>query len=177
MLIMLIFFIDLIKKLQTMKKIIAFLLAVICIFASGCMALKGKTHIVLVEAPANTIVTHNGEALLIEDVIAARSETGSGNMRYVTLYKYPGVKIKVKKETSIELKSNSKKVNVAIRSKPAIGMLILEGIFTFGIATIIDLTTNSYNYTKERFVDVPAYLQGGTPRSQKELKQVVLKNF
>lgn len=160
-----------------MKKIIAISILA-SFFAASCLTIQGvKKPIVLVDAPKNTSVNYNGEIVDVEDVTAFREEMTSGNTKNVTLYKYPGVKIKLKKNTELDLKSDNKKGTVKIKTKPAIGLLVFEGLFTFGIGTIVDLATGSFWVTKNRYVDVPAVLDNKTPREQKALKNKVRSDF
>jgi hypothetical protein len=115
----------------------------------------------------------------IKDITIQKSKTGTtaGNMEHYILFKYPGARLKLKKHSTITLSSGSKTVDVEIKTKPAIGILIITGIFTLGISPIVDLCTNSYWYTKERLVDVPAYLNGQQPRTQKELRKVMYPQY
>ena len=160
-----------------MKKVIT--LSVLSSFiATSCLTIPGlKKPILLVDAPKNTTVIHNGEIVEVEDVTAFREERTQGNIKHVTLYKYPGVKIKLKKNTELDLKSGDKKGTIKIKTKPAIGLLIFEGIFTFGIGTIVDLATGAFWVTKNRYVDVPAVLDNKTPREERELKNKVKAEF
>jgi len=136
-----------------------------------------KKPIVLVDAPANTIVSRDGEILEIQDVTAFRDEQSSGNTNNVTLYKHPGVKIKLKKNVELEFQSGKTIGKTKIKTKPAIGMLIGEAFFTLGIGTIVDLLTGAYWVTKNRFIDVPAVLENKEPRPEKELKNKVRSSF
>ena len=160
-----------------MKKIIT-LSVLSCFITTSCLTMQGvKKPIVLVDAPKNTTVNYNGEIVDVEDVTAFREERTSGNTKNVTLYKYPGVKIKLKKNTELDLKSGDKKGTVKIKTKPAIGLLIFEGLFTFGIGTVVDIATGAFWVTKNRYVDVPAVLDNKTPREEKELKNKVRADF
>ncbi len=155
-----------------MKQIIILFLAA-SLLATSCMTIQGKKHIVLVEAPKNVNVNYNGEMVLTEDVTAFREEMGNTK----TLYKYEGVKIKAKRTNVLDFQSGDKKGTVTLKGKPAIGLLIFEGFFTFGIGTIVDLVTGSFWKINNRFVDVPAALDNKTPRTSRELKDAVRKSY
>lgn len=157
----------------------AIYLLVITIFLNtSCLTIQGiKKPIVLVDSKTNCKVSYQGESVDVEDVTAFREEMTQGNTKHVTLYKYPGVKIKLRKNTEIEIKEGDKSNKVKIKTKPAIGLLIFEGIFTCGIGTIIDLASGAFWVTKNRYIDVPAVLDNKTQREQKELKNKVKEDF
>ena len=145
---------------------------------SSCLTLSGlKKPMVLVDAPNNTNVDFNGEDVIVEDVTAFRDEHTQGNTNHVTLYKYPGVKVKLKKASDFTFKSGNKQGTFSVKTHPAIGLLIVEGIFTAGIGTIIDLATGAFWVTNNRFIDVDASLNHKTPRSNKDLKRYVRNSF
>ena len=146
-----------------------------------CATIGGyKKPIFLGELPSDTKLYYNNELVKIKNLTISKSKTGAttaGNVEHYIAFKYPGAKIKMKKHTVITLTSGSNSVDVPLKTKPAIGFLIITGIFTLGISPIVDLCTNSIWYTKEKLIDVPAYLEGKTPRSQKELKKVMYPQY
>jgi len=152
-----------------MKIILAISIFSTVIFSS-CMTMMGyKKPIFLGDLPSDTKLYYMNQQVKIKGLTISKSSNGNTETRF----KYPGVKIKLKKHSVITLESGSKSAEVVIRTKPAIGFLIISGIFTLGISPIVDLCTNSYWITKERLIDVPAYLNNKQPRTQKELKKVM----
>lgn len=145
---------------------------------SSCLTLSGlKKPLVLVDVPNDADVEYNGEGVRVEDVTAFRDEQTQGNTNHVTLYKYPGVKVKLKKHSEINIRVGKQQGSYTIKTHPAIGILIIEGIFTAGIGTIVDLATGAYWVTGHRFIDVEATVNHKTPRSDKELKRRVRESF
>lgn len=160
---------------------ITLVLAILSAFIlSSCMTIMGyKKPIFLGDLPSDTKLQYNGEMVKIKNLTITKSKTGSAtaNMQQYIYFKYPGARLKLKKQSTITLTSGSKNADVQIKTKPAIGFLIISGIFTLGISPIVDLCTNSYWYTKEKLIDVPAYLNEKQPRSQKELKKVMYPQY
>ena len=141
-----------------------------------------KQPIVLVDAPKKTTVSYDGATVPITNVTAFTSTELRGfGTSYATqetsYYKYTGVKIKLKKDTRLGLKDSDNTGTVKIETKPAIGMLVVEGILTLGIGTAIDLITGAHWVTKDRFVDVPAVLEKKTPRNRRALEKRVLSDY
>ncbi len=162
-----------------MKKLLL-LSFVLPLFFSSCYTLNygGKKPFFIVDAPRDLLVTANDEAMNIDNYTAFRSEQNTGgNTKTVTYYKYPGFLLKLKKQNKLVFGSGGKTKTVGRVGTPAIVALVFEGLFTFGIGAIIDIATGSYRYSKERFIDVPAIFNGSTPRTQKELKKYVKKQF
>lgn len=163
-----------------MKKLIA--LSVFAAFITqGCYTINygGKKPFFLVDAPPGTTVANNKnkEKLEVGEYTAFKSSTTSGNVKTTINYNYPGFLLKVKKRNEILLQSGSKKPVVMVDGRAGVGMLIFEGIFTLGIGTIVDLATGSFYYSKNRYIDVAAYMEGKKPRTQKELKRYVQSQF
>lgn len=160
-----------------MKKLI-FLSISSLLLSTSCMTLnKGRRQIVLVDIPENTTVSYKGKPLEVEDVTALKYETTIGKTTHVTVYKYPGVQVKLKKNTVLDLKCGDKEGSVTIIGKPAVTGLIVEGLLTMGLFTIIDLATDSYRITKDKYVDAPAILNHKTPREKKELIEKLKADF
>lgn len=160
-----------------MKKILPLFSIFIIVSLSSCMTIKNKHTIVLVDSPDNLKVTQNGVERKIEMVTAISSSSASGGG---VLYKYPGTKIKLHKNTVIELESNGNKGKAIVETKPRIGLLIGQVFFTAGIGTIVDLSTKSYFGFKKnptsKFVDAKAIVEGTKPRTGVELYKY-LKNL
>lgn len=159
-----------------MKKATTFLFVVMLLFMTSCYTISrgGKKPLFVVDAPLGLTVKANHKYMTVSNEIAF-SET-FGNSK--TYYYYPGFLIKMRRHNNIQLQSKDKDTIINVKGTPGIGMLILETVFTFGIGTIIDISTNSFYFPKDRYIDVPAYLNGTKPRSQKELRRYVRsKNF
>jgi hypothetical protein len=161
-----------------MKKII--IIALACsLFTTSCLTLaKSRGNLVLVDAPKDITVSVNGTVQEVTKVTAFVDSRTVGNVTTKTYYKYPGVKdFKIRKTMKVDIKHENRTVNVPVKTKRAVGLLILEGVLTFGIATLVDLATGNSWVIKNRFIDVPATLNKTTPRSNKELMLKVRKDF
>ena len=161
-------------------KLIFYFAPLIILFSTSCMTIMGyKKSIFLGELPSDTRLYYNGEQVKIKNLTITKSKTGTsaGNVQHYIYFKHPGVKLKLKRHSTITLTSMSKSADIQIKTKPAIGFLIITGIFTLGISPIVDLCTNSYWITKEKLIDVPAYLNKRQPRTQKELKKVMYPQY
>lgn len=127
-------------------------------------------------------VNYNGMPIPITNVTAFTSSEWRGfgsahATEETTYYKYPGVKIKLKKNTQLDFKYGKSEGSTKIKTRPAIGILILEGVLTLGIGTGIDLITGAYWVTENRFIDVPAVLDKKTPRNRRTLMRKVASDF
>lgn len=143
------------------------ILIAITIVMQSCLLINkgGKDTLVLVDAPSNVKVSVNNKNLEVKNVFAFSEKNGN----IETNYNYTGVKFKLKKNSKLQISSGDVSKTTTIKHRTAIGMLIFESILTVGIGTIVDLTTGCHRQPKERYVDVPAYLNGSKPRSQKDL--------
>lgn len=158
-----------------MKKL-SFLLVTMALLMSSCYTInnQGRKPFFMVDAPVDLKVIANNEERELTSQIAISESMGNTK----TYYYYPGFLLKFKRKNNIELHSNGKVTTVNIKGKPGVGMLIFESIFTLGIGTIIDIATNSFYFPKERFFDVPAYINGTKPRSHRELRRYIRsKNY
>ncbi|MCU0361158.1 MAG: hypothetical protein MUF75_10650 [Bacteroidia bacterium] len=147
---------------------------------SSCMTMMGyKKPIFLGELPSDTKLYYKDKQVKIKNITIQKSKTGTSGagVEHYIHFKHPGAKLKLTKHSTITLTSGSKSAEVQIKTKPAIGFLIITGIFTLGISPIVDLCTNSIWYTKEKLIDVPAYLNNKEPRTQKELKKVMYPQY
>ena len=155
-----------------MKKLLFILLAVIFLLPSCATIMSGtKKNLILVDLPKDLSVKNGTEELEIKDYSAA-SSPGGGNTTVV--YKYPGVRLKLKSGTALTLKSGDKTSKVPVKARYAIGGLIFEAFYTLGVGTIVDIVTGAAKVPKERYIDVPAALNKTKPRQQKELKRVCM---
>jgi hypothetical protein len=162
-----------------MKYILIISVLAVFIFSS-CMTIMGyKKPIFLGELPSDTRLYYKDKQVKIKNLTIQKSKTGTsgGSVQHYIHFKHPGAKLKLTKHSTITLTSGSKSAEVQIKTKPAIGFLIITGIFTLGISPIVDLCTNSIWYTKEKLIDVPAYLNNTQPRTQKELRKVMYPQY
>ena len=168
----------LIKTTPIMKQITILATFFSIVFLTGCgTVISLKKPIFLVDAPADLTVEKDGEQLNIANYTFGSSSDVHGAFHDVTAYQTTGVKCKLKKSLTLDLKSGDKKGSVDIARKPAIGGLILEGIFTFGIGTIVDLITGGGYKPDPQFVDVPAVLNNKDPRTKKEMKKALYERI
>ena len=142
---------------------------------SSCMTfmMGVRKPIVMDDATRDLVVTSNGDTYKMKNVTAFSSSGGNTT----TIYKYPGVNMNTRNHTQLELQYGNQTATVPIVNKHGIGWLVVEGIFTLGIATAIDLATGANCRPTEMFIDVPAYLDHTTPRSHKELTKTVWDSF
>lgn len=142
---------------------------------SSCGTLIGiKRPIGLIDKPENLIVRNlnTGDTLKIDEGVFAISANKSIQYNYVG----PRIKFKPKKNTVLELESNGVKKTIIISKKTNVGMLVLEGLFTFGAFTLIDLITGGYTSHKPTLIDCPALFEGKKSRTDEELFQYVKIN-
>jgi hypothetical protein len=130
-----------------------------------------KKNVILVELPKDLEVKKGSEVLEIKDRRAASANNGNGHS---TLYMYPGVRVKLTNDLSLKLISGGQTASVPVMYNYMIGGLIFETFYTLGVGTIIDLVTGAAKKPKLRYIDVPAAFNKTKPRSQKELKRVVM---
>lgn len=131
--------------------------------------MNSKGHVVLVDIPDDASVKFNGKKQKIELVTAINNSTSSGGI----LFKYPGVRVKLLKNSLFEIESDGRVGKTKIETKPAVGTFIWSGIITLGISPIIDLATKSYLIPKNKFdkyIDAKAIIEGTEPRTGIELR-------
>ncbi len=159
-----------------MKRILFLVLFLFTIAMYGCGTLTGlRKPIFLVDAPKDLVVEKDGEAVKIQNLTFNMSSNTRGTE--MTAFQYQGVRIKVKHPVTLDLKTADKKGSVDIVGKPAIGALILEGLFTFGIATAVDLLTGGGKKPVPQYIDVPAILNNTEPRTRKEMRKAMFEGF
>lgn len=156
----------------TKKLMVMILLSTIL---SSCGTLIGiKRPIGLIDKPENLIVRNlnTGDTLKIDEGVFAISVERRFQYNYVG----PRIKFKPKKNTVLELESNGVKKTISISKKTNVGMLVIEGIFTYGTFTLIDLITGGYNSHKPALIDCPALFEGKKARTDEELFHYVQVN-
>lgn len=152
-----------------MKKISFFAIVSAFVFSScGTVMLGVKKSVYLVDAPRDLTITKNNESMEIGNITLG-STSSRGNS---TVYQYPGFRTKLKRLNDFEFQSGDKKAIVKIKAKRQFGLLILEGVFTFGAFTVIDLITGGDRKPVPKFIDVPAILEKKTPRKQEVLHKI-----
>jgi hypothetical protein len=148
------------------------------LFLSSCSVARwgGKPPIYLLDAPDNLEITNSatGEKFQIVD-INYKSQSSydihtKDKMAGIHLYA-PGIRFKPKGKTvSLTLKHNGVVKTVEIREKVRTRTLIIEGVLTASVFTIIDLVAGGAKEHRPKYLDVPAILEDRPSRSQKELK-------
>ena len=155
-----------------MKRILFSVLSVFTIAMYGCGTLTGlRKAIYLVDAPKDLVVEKDGEAVQIRNLAFDVSSNTRGTV--MTSSQNAGIKIKVKQPVTLDLKTPDKKGSVDIVGKPWITELVLEGLFTFGIGTVVDLLTGGAKKPVPEYIDVPAILNNTEPRTKKELRRAM----
>jgi len=156
-----------------MKKIIT-LLIISAFFISSCGTISYKKCIYLVDAPKDVEVLKDNVPLKVSNLVLGSYE--SGHTRYV--YHYPGFMTKInKKPFKIVVKAGDQSGEVTINSKRGVKLLIVEGLFTCGVFTVIDLLTGGDRSPLPKFIDVPAVISNEKQRSDKELKKAAYDSF
>jgi hypothetical protein len=145
------------------------------IFTSSCATLLApkNSQVVLYDSPTDLEVTENGSRIRIERVMAdAKTRTNyEGTVTKTTEYYTNGVKLDRTKKHTLQLKSNDKTVTLELKPRMSGGWLIVDLFTTGPIGIIIDASTKKWKVFKSKNVDVPALLNGTTPRSSKKLKK------
>lgn len=156
-----------------MKKILLPLLA-LTLMLQSCATLIGgsKKNIFLIDLPEDLVVKMKDKPVEVKSQLVG-SESGGANTRIV--YKYPGVRLRLKKGMVLDLQSGSQKasspIKITYKGGDIAASVIGNIFFTFGAGLILDIAMGSLKTPKERFIDVPALLEGRKPRPQKELHE------
>lgn len=128
-----------------------------------------KKSLILVDLPKGLMVSCKNEPLKITE--QTYDSEKSGNI--VTLYKYPGLRLKMEKELVIELKSGDKTAVVPvpnhIKTTDVVIAVIADLFFTVGIGLVIDISDGALKTPYKKMIDVPAVLNKEEPRDQKAL--------
>lgn len=160
------------KKTRIFIKVSA-LTFVAGLFFSSCATLfsGNTTPVVLVDRPSGLKMSENGQNLQIQKVTAKVSGNADGG---TTTYFASGVELdKKEKFHTLMLESNGKSGSVEIKLGAG-GNWIVLNMFTGGIIGWgVDASTKKWRVAKNRFIDVPAVLDGTTPRSQGKLKRTI----
>jgi hypothetical protein len=140
---------------------------------SNCATLLAPktTPVVLVDAPSDLVVKNGLTTLPIESVLSSVS----GRLDNSTVsYFASGVKLKKKPgKQTLTLESGGQSKEVVIKMGPD-GNWIFIDLFGGGpLAWVIDGVTGKWNKAKNKFVDVPAVLNGNKARSQGKLKRTI----
>ena len=158
-----------------MKQILILGLSIFTIGMYGCGTLTGlRKSIYLVDAPKDLVVEKDGEAVKIRSLAFDVSSNTRGTV--MTSSENEGIKIKVKDPVTLDLKTAGKKGSVDIVGKQWITELVVEGLFTFGIGTVVDLLTGGAKRPDPAYIDVPAILNNTEPRTKKELRKAMYQS-
>jgi hypothetical protein len=159
-----------------MKTLITFIVALLFLSSCGVARWGGKPPIYLLDAPDSLEITNSktGEKLQIIDINYKSQSSydihSKDKMIGIHLYA-PGIRFKpVGKSVSLTLNHNGVTKTVEIKEKVKTRTLIIEGVLTAGLFTIIDLVAGGAKEHSPKYLDVPAILEGRSPRSKKELK-------
>lgn len=142
---------------------------------TSCGTLSGiKKPLPLIDMPDNLIVRNleTGDTLKIEEGIIGFSTTKRFQYNYIG----QRVKFKPKKNTTLELEANGVKKTIEISKKTDATMLVLEGLYTFGAFTLVDLITGGYRSHNPSFIDCPALFEDKEPRTEDEILNYVKVN-
>jgi len=133
-----------------------------------------KEQTTLLNAPADLKIkdVKSGVEIPITEVAFECRSTDHG----ATIVRGPGIRMKVKKDRDLEFTSSGITQTFTTRSKPQIGMLIVEGIFSLGAFTAIDLITGRNKYPDPDIIDVAAILANKPQRERKDLINELIAN-
>jgi hypothetical protein len=146
------------------------------LFLTGCATLftGATTPVVLIDHPSDLrVVTSEGESLPIEQVEADIQSA----YKFTAWYYYPGVEVdKQMKTHELTLSSSDGTATTNILLKPS-GYMILGNLFTSGIiGLVVDARSKKWHVADNKYVDVPAVLNGTEPRSQRELRNYMRRD-
>lgn len=150
------------------------LLGSISMSSCATMFAEKNTPVVLVDAPSGLVVKKDNEQLSIQSVISNVAGGGGGNSVSTTTYYAQGVMLsKKERKQKLTLESDGKTAEVEIRLGAG-GNWILLDLFTGGlIGWGVDAATGKWRVAKNKYIDVPAVLNGTKSRSQGKLKRTI----
>lgn len=157
-----------------MRKILFLFLLPILLSSCGTLMLGVKKSVYLVDAPRDVQVLKNGSENLKVDEILLGSYEARGTK---TKYFYPGFRTKIKKGDFVTIKGGDENGKIKLETKRQVGLLVIEGIFTLGVFTAVDLITGGDKKPMPKFIDVPAVLNNKKPRSQKDLRKAAYTSY
>lgn len=155
-----------------MKKLFA--IVFLATFLTGCGTMLGmKTPVALIGGPDDVAVKNvsTGKVLKVKNVVA----TGTTSRNSETDYLAPGVWFRPKKGTILEISSKSlnQTKTFVVGTKTEYLGLILEGVFTFGTFTLIDIITGATKKNNPKLIDCESLFSDKPQRSQRELKEYI----
>lgn len=157
-----------------MKKIFVLSVIVVFLFSScGTLSLNSKP-IYLVDSPKDVEVYKGNKQLEVKNITLGSFQSSSGAK---TVWKYPGILTKLDKTNKFTIKAGDKTAEVTLKTKRRIGLLIIEGMFTFGVFTIVDLITGGDRIASPKYIDVPAVLTNQKSRSEKDLRKAAYDSY
>jgi hypothetical protein len=162
-----------------MKLLLTFIALAYACSSCGLILSAGRKRVAVIDAPPDLKITdlRTGEPLEIKMKITRGDSYVGANRTTNIAYKTPSINIsKVQKGDLIEIESQGVKKTVSFGTKPNIGILAIETVFTLGTFTIIDLVLGTNKSFKPPHIDVPAVLAGKPQRSEKEINQYIREN-
>ena len=159
------------NSLKTMQNLVTAICCSALLSSCATMFAPKTTPVVLVDAPGDLVVKKDGQKLNIESVIS--NVAGRLDESTVTYYA-AGVQLdKKEKKQTLSLESSGKSNNVEIKLGAGGNWIVLD-LFTGGLlGWAIDASTGKWRVAKNKFVDVPAVLNGTEARSQGKLKRTI----
>lgn len=160
------------KNTSTFLKTTAILVSSTLLMSSCATMFSGKTTpVVLINAPKDLKVSENGSELSVQRVQAHVK----GNLdESTTTYYAPGVELdkKVKRHT-LTLSSGGKTQTVDIKLRAGGKWIILDACVGGVFAWTTDAITKKWRVAGNKYVDVPAVLDGTKQKSQLKLKRIM----
>lgn len=159
------------KNLITVAKTMSIAVSASLTLSSCATMFAGKTSpAVLVDCPSDLVVKSNGTTLPIKQV----QSSVSGGYNTTTTYYAAGVELdkKIKRHT-LTLESGGKSKTVEVKMGVSGNWIVLDLFVGGPIAWLVDGLTKKWKVTKNKYIDVPAVLDGKDPRGQGKLKRTI----
>ena len=143
----------------------------VALFSCGTMS-GLKKNIAVIDAPADLVIINKetGNKLDIKSrKVASTTTTVNSKTDKVTSYYAPAVRVKPKRNLTLELQSGGNIKTVEFGIKRNYGIIALESVLSVGLFGAIDLITGGMNDHKNPYIDVSSVLAGQPQRTNKQL--------
>ena len=159
-----------------MSRILLFTTLLSLIISScGTLLVGVKKPIGILNKPDDLVIRNKktGENIQLTNTVYGYDPIGQSTLvRYVG----SGIVVKPYKGLELELTSNNVTKTIVLSRKHSIGLLIFEGIPTFGLFAIIDIATGGNKDHKPRFIDVKALFEDRPQPKFKKIKRHIRRD-
>lgn len=160
-----------IQFLHSVKMFSVVLIGSITLTSCASMLAGKTTPAVLVDCPADLVVTSNGNKL---PVVQVKSSVSGNADNSTTTYYASGVELDKKiKRHVLTLESGGKTKTVEVKLGAGGNWIVLDLFVGGPIAWIIDGVTKKWRVAKNKYIDVSAIMDGKDPRGQGKLKRTI----